>query len=121
MTADVDWDPTCYDNAITDMGQFYDLDIDEVLHSNCDERGDYLHRTVAVHSIQPEPEFFDVHEYADHNDVIDDIVDALSPDILHDIYQVHNIMTKPSDMDYNLLCHQTYPLFYNPIRPGLSL
>jgi hypothetical protein len=63
-----------------------------------------IHQTVAVRAIQPEPEVFDVHEYADYNDVIDDIVDALSPDRLQDIYQVHNIMTKPSNMDYNLLC-----------------
>jgi hypothetical protein len=103
MTADLDWDPTSYDNVITDVGQFYDPNADEVHHSNFDVRGDYLHRTVAIHDVHLEPEFFDVHEYADYDDVIDDIVDTLNPAVLQNIYQVHNIVSKPSDVDYNLL------------------
>jgi hypothetical protein len=56
MTADVDWDPTSYDNVILDLHKFYDQDIAKVHHGNFDAHGNYLHRTVATHLVQPEPE-----------------------------------------------------------------
>ena len=102
MTADVDWDPTTYDNVISDLHKFYDPDIDEVYHGNFDDKGNYLHRTVATHLVQPEPEFFDVHEFLPVDDLIDDIMDSLSPTIVQDIYQVHPVV-RASPQDYNLL------------------
>jgi hypothetical protein len=68
MTADVDWDPTSNDNVISDLDKFYDQDIDEVHHGNFDAHGNYLHRTVATHLVQPEPEFFDVHKFLAFDD-----------------------------------------------------
>jgi hypothetical protein len=97
MTADVDWDPTPYDNVISDLQKFYDPDIEEV------NPGNYRHRTVATHLVQPEPEIFDVHEYLAYDDLTDDIVDALNPNVVQDIYQVNNLDIRASPKDYNLL------------------
>jgi hypothetical protein len=91
MTAYVDWDPTSYDNVISDLHKFYDQDNDEVPHGNFDSHRSYLHQTVVTHLVQPEPEFFDVHEILAFDDIIDDIVDSLNPSIVEDIYQGNNI------------------------------
>jgi hypothetical protein len=79
MTVDVDWAPTSYDNVILDLHKFYDQDIDEVTHGNLDSHGNYLHCTVATHPVQPEPEFFDLHEFLAIDNIIDNIVDSLNP------------------------------------------
>jgi hypothetical protein len=42
-TANADWDPTSYDNVISDLHKFYDQDIYEVHHGNFDAHGNYLH------------------------------------------------------------------------------
>jgi hypothetical protein len=75
MTVDVDWDPTSYDNFISDPHKFYDQDIDKVPHGNFDAHGNYLYQTVATHLVQPEPEFFNVHKFLAFDNIIDDIVD----------------------------------------------
>jgi hypothetical protein len=38
-TADVDWDPTSYDDVIWDLHKFYDQDIDDATHANFDAHG----------------------------------------------------------------------------------
>jgi hypothetical protein len=86
MTADFDWDSISYDNVILDLQKFYDQDIDEVPHGNFDAHGNYLHRMVATHLVQPEPEFFDVHEFLAFDNIIDNIVDSLHPSLVEDIY-----------------------------------
>jgi hypothetical protein len=67
--AEVDWDPTSYDNVISDLHKFYDQDIDVVPHSNFDAHGNNLLQTVATHLFQPEPEFFDVHEFLEFDNI----------------------------------------------------
>jgi hypothetical protein len=62
-----------------------------------------LYRTVATHLVQPEPEFFDLHEFLAFDDINDNIVDFLNPSIVEDIYQVNNIDVHNSPQDYNLL------------------
>jgi hypothetical protein len=99
MTADFDWDPTSYDNVISDLHKFYDQDIDKVPHGNFDAHGNYLLRTVATHLVQSEPEFFDVHKFLAFDDIIDDILDSLNPSIVEDIYQVNNIDVRNSPQD----------------------
>jgi hypothetical protein len=79
MTADVDWDPTSYYNVISDLHKFYDQDIDDVPHSNFHAYGNYLHQTVATHLVQPETEFFDVHQILAFDDIIDNIENSLNP------------------------------------------
>jgi hypothetical protein len=91
MTADVDCDPASYDIIISDLHKLYDQDIDKVLHGNFDAHGNYLHRTVAIHLVQPEPEFFDVHKFLAFDNIIEDIVDSRNPSFVEDIYQVNNI------------------------------
>jgi hypothetical protein len=70
MTSDIDWDPTSYDNTITNLPQFYNPVVDQVHQRNFDDQGNYLHRTVVTHSMQAVPEYFDVHEYLDYDDII---------------------------------------------------
>jgi hypothetical protein len=103
MTADVDWDPTPYDNVISDHQKFYDPDIEEVNPGHFNDQGNYLHCTVPTHLVQPESEFFDVHEYLAYDDLIDDIVDALNPTVVQDIYQVNNLDIRAPSKDYNVL------------------
>jgi hypothetical protein len=103
MTADVDWDPTSYDNVISDLHKFYDQDIDVVPHLNFDALGNHLHRMVATHLVQPEPEYFDVHEFLEFDDIIDDIVESLNTSLVEDIYLVNNLDVRKSPQDYNLL------------------
>jgi hypothetical protein len=93
MTSDMEWDPTSYDNVISKLHQFYDPNIDEVNHVNFDDQCNYLHCTVATQLTQPEPELFD--EFGD----IDDILDALDPNIVQDIYQVHHVAVQSSPLD----------------------
>jgi hypothetical protein len=104
MTADVDGDPTSYDNLILDLHKIYDQDIDDVPHAIFDAHENYLHRTVATHLVQPESEFFDVHELLTFDDIIDDIVDSLNPSLVEYIYLVNNLDVRNSPQDYNLLC-----------------
>jgi hypothetical protein len=72
MTSDFDWDPTLYDNTVSNLPQFCDPEVDEIHHSNFDEQGNYLHWTVAIHSMEVEYEYFDVQEYAGYEDIVDD-------------------------------------------------
>ena len=103
MTSDIDWDPTTYDNVISDLQLFYDADADKVHRSNFDDHGNYRHRTVATHTIHDEPEFFDVYEYPDYVDVIDDLIDSNQPEVVHDIYEIHAVEASPTLQDYELL------------------
>jgi hypothetical protein len=86
-----------------DLHEFYDQDIDEVHHGNFDAHGNYLHQTVATYLVQPEPEFFDVHEFLAFDKIIDNIADSLNPLLVEDIYQVHNLDVLNSPQNYNLL------------------
>jgi hypothetical protein len=96
MTSDIDWDPTTYNNYITDIIAFYDASIDTVHRINLDDNGNYRHRTVAAHTLHEEPEFFDVHEYPDYLDTIDDILDAHNPDVVNQIYHFQALGTSPT-------------------------
>jgi hypothetical protein len=82
ITSDVDWDPTTYDNVISDIHTFYVAEADMVHHDAFDDCGNYQHPTVATHSTHPEPEYFDFHEYPDYSDAIDDLLDAQHPALL---------------------------------------
>ena len=55
MTLDIDWDPTIYDNNISNSTTWYDAIDNEttpLADPNFDQTGNYKHRTVANHSIQ---------------------------------------------------------------------
>ena len=55
MTLDIDWDPTIYDNNISNSITWYDAIDNEttpLADPNFDQTGNYKHRTVANHSIQ---------------------------------------------------------------------
>jgi hypothetical protein len=86
MTADVDWDPASYDKVISDLHKFYDQDIDEVHHGSFDAHGNYLHRAVSKHLVQPEPEFFHVHKFLAFDNIIDDLVESLNPSLVEDMH-----------------------------------
>ena len=103
MTSDIDWNPSVYDNTIDDMDVFYDANEDEAHDSTFDDQGNYRHRTTASHSTHQELKFFDAHECQDYNDVVDDILDSLHPDVLQSVYEVHAVASAPSKRDYELL------------------
>jgi hypothetical protein len=91
MMADVDWDPTSYDNVISDLHKFFDQDIDDIPHASFGAHGNYLHCTATTHLVHPEPEFFNVHKFLAFDDIIDDIVDSLNPSLVEDIFLVSNL------------------------------
>jgi hypothetical protein len=101
MTADVDWDPCICDNNIDDMEQFYDAEMDAVSDSPFDQFGDYRHRTIATHIIEPEAEFFDATEILSYDDRVDNFFDALHPNEVQMVYDINTITvsTKPPDFD----------------------
>jgi hypothetical protein len=57
MTSDINWDPTTYNNYISDIITFFDAIIDTVHRSNFDDHGNYRHRTVTTHTLHAYPEF----------------------------------------------------------------
>ena len=103
MTSDIDWDPSVYDNTIDDLDVFFDAAEDDVYDSPSDDQGNYRHRKIASHTTYKELEFFDAHECQDYDDVIDDILDSLYPDVLQSVYEVHAVASAPSKRDYELL------------------
>jgi hypothetical protein len=50
-----------------------------------------------------ESEYFDVHEYADYEDIIDENLDSCDPALVQEINKVQNVQVNPSTQDYNLL------------------
>jgi hypothetical protein len=103
MTSDVDWDPTTYDNVILDINKFYDASVDEVHHSNFDDHGNYHHCTVATHTLYAIPNYFDVHEYPDFSDVVDNILDAHNPELVRTIYGVQAVESSPTSERVNVI------------------
>jgi hypothetical protein len=74
-----------------------------VHRSNFDVHGNYRHRTVATHTSHAEPEIFDVYEYSDYLDVVNDILDAHNPDVVNQIYEVQALEASQTLQDYELL------------------
>jgi hypothetical protein len=105
MTADIDWDPSTYDNVIEDIAKFHDTSIDENEDKNFNQYGDYRHRTVAIHSRStlPEEEFFDAIEYIDFDDLVDDLLDTVTPESVNDIYDIHLTDVNPVQPNFELL------------------
>jgi hypothetical protein len=83
MTSDIDWDPTTYNNDITDIIAFNNASITTVNRNNFDDYGNNRHHTVATHNLHVEPAFFNVHEYPDYLDVVNNILDEHNPDVLN--------------------------------------
>jgi hypothetical protein len=87
MTLDVTWDPSLYDMINDNIDRFYDPLEDTPEHEyHFDQHGEYLHRTVAAHTFVPEVEFFDAIEYVDFDDLADDFMDLLHPEIVSVVY-----------------------------------
>jgi hypothetical protein len=49
MTADVDWNPSIFDNDIDDVELFHDIEDDIIHHGPFDQYGEYRYRTVSIH------------------------------------------------------------------------
>jgi hypothetical protein len=54
MTADVDWNPTIFDNDIDDVETFFDTKDDIISHGPFDQYGEYRYRTVSIHNTKLE-------------------------------------------------------------------
>ena len=103
MTSDVDWDPRLYDHNIDDLDAFHDTSEDFVIHDTFDQYGEYRHRTVATHHVDPPDDFFDAVEYVNVDDVIDDIVDTLSLATTDNLLGINATHTTPAQSDFQLL------------------
>ena len=66
MTSDADWDPTIYDNNLSDSTTWYDAAANErtpLTNPNFDQTGNYRHRTVATHSMCEQMHYFDSNSF----------------------------------------------------------
>ena len=45
--------------------------------------GEYRHRTVATYSTVQEEEYFDAVEYTAYDDLVDDLIDVLNPEMCY--------------------------------------
>jgi hypothetical protein len=89
-TSDVDWDPSHYDTDIDNLADFHDPSKDDHENYHFDWYGEYRHRTVATHSACFEEEFYDACEFLDFEDQVDDLMDAVHPELVSDIYGVNS-------------------------------
>ena len=103
MTSDNDWDPSIYDNDITDLEAFHDVTVEDPIHEHFNQYGEYRHRTVATHNIIEEDEFFDANDYMDYDDQVDDVIDTLQPEIVADIYNVSVTEVSSREPNYEVL------------------
>jgi hypothetical protein len=86
----------------------YDKDIDnlEELHDpskDVYQHGEYCHRTVATHHTCLEEEFYDACEFLSFNDQVDDLMDAVNPTIVSDVYGIHNTEVSKVAPEFELL------------------
>ena len=58
-------------------------------HGNFNQYGKYRHRTIATHTILPEEEFFDTIEHIAFDDLVDDLMDAVHPESVSDVYDIN--------------------------------
>jgi hypothetical protein len=103
MTSDVDWDPSLFDNDIDDMETFHDTTEDVVDHGHFDQYGEYRHRTVATHTTISEEEFFDAIEFIDFDDLVDNLMDDVHPDVVNDVYDINNVDVSQVKPNFELL------------------
>jgi hypothetical protein len=106
MTSDVDWDPSHYDKDIHDLAEFHDPSEDDHENYHFNQYGEYC-CTVATHSTCFEEEFYDACEFLDFEDQVDDLMDAVHPELVSDIYGVHSTEVSKVPPKFELVC----PLF----------
>jgi hypothetical protein len=115
MTSDVDWDPSKFDNDITNLDAFHDPANDNHEEHHFDQHGEYCHHTVATHLTCVEEELYDACEFLDFDDQVDDLLDAINPEAVSATYGVHSSEVCKIDPKYEL-CR---PLFVTIFRPKL--
>jgi hypothetical protein len=71
------------------------------MQSPFDQYGEYRHRTITTHIIEPEAEFFDATEILSYDDHVDNFFDALHPNEVQMVFDINSITvsTKPPDFD----------------------
>jgi hypothetical protein len=103
MTSDVDWDPSKFDNDITNLDAFHDPANDSHEEHHFDQHGVYRHRTVATHLTCVEEEFYNACEYLDFDDQVDDLLDAVILEAVSGTYGMHSSEVCKIDPNYELL------------------
>jgi Reverse transcriptase (RNA-dependent DNA polymerase) len=105
MTSDVDWDPSLYDNVVEDLQEFHDTSMDVVDHGNpFDQYGEYRYRTIANHNSKNlEEEFFDALSYVDIDEIVDDVIDLVNPEMVKNVFDINLTDINKIKPDYELL------------------
>jgi hypothetical protein len=103
MTSDMDWDPSKYDKDINDIGKFHDPGEDDHEEYRFDQHGEYCHRTAANHHTSVGDKLYDVCEFLDFDDQVDDLLDTVHPKAVNDIYGVHSSEVSKVKPNYELL------------------
>ena len=103
MTADIDWDPSTYDNEFESVQEWYDPELERIDHDDpFNAIGEHRHRVIATHKIVDEEAFFDTTEYPPFDDHVDDILDSLNPIVVRNTY-IGMLTNVQHDPDFELL------------------
>jgi hypothetical protein len=102
MMSDLEWDPSIYDQEIDAIDNFH-YPSDDHEEYNFDQYGEYKHRTIATHLTTLEEEFYEACEFLAFDDQVDDLLDAIHPELVVDIYDVHKADVSKSHPNFDLL------------------
>jgi hypothetical protein len=92
-----------YDKDIDNLEEFHDPSKDVYQHNHFDQYGEYCHRTVATHHTCLKEEFYDACEFLSFNDQVDDLMDAVHPTMVSDVYGTHNTEVSKVAPEFELL------------------
>ena len=88
---------------IEDIEQFHDTSVPDLNDQNFNQYGEYRHRTIAVHNLIAEDEFFDADEFIIVEDIVDDVLGTLHPDSISSTYEVNINNLTPVKHNFELL------------------
>jgi hypothetical protein len=100
MTSDIEWYPSIYDQEIDAIENFHGPSDNNHEEYHFDQYGEYKHWTIATHPTTLEEEFYDACEFLDFDDQVDDILDAIHPELVINIY-VHRADVSKSHPNFD--------------------
>jgi hypothetical protein len=99
--------PSTCDKDIDNLDDFHDPSEDDHENYHFDQYGEYRHQTFATHNTCTEEEFYDACEFLSFDDQVDDLMDAVHPELVNNIYGISSSEVAKVSPKFELLC----PLF----------
>jgi hypothetical protein len=102
-TADIDWNPSIFDNDIDDVETFFETKDEIISHAPFDQYREYRYRTFAIHNTCCEPDFFDAVEFLAYDDMVDILIDLCQPASVCGTYGVNMASVTNRQPDFNII------------------